>query len=313
VSKNCTRAAKVSVVIPTKNRAGLLRSALTSVLNLSGSDLDIEVIVADDGSTDGTAAVAGEFGAKVVRTVGHGAAASRNAGLRAAEGDFIAFLDDDDVWLANHLRPHLSMLLANPDLAAVVGQAQTADADLNPQGLPWPSSLPDDRDCFRSFLIQFPQIGATVIRATVLDTVGPLDEALTSDEDWDWHLRLALRHRVGFVAVPCVLFRRRGLGTWDDLRWSRLGLMRHVYWLNVRRAGRRAPNPAHLARIFLRHNGAFADYFLQSAWLKANAWDIRGARQALARAIYSSPVHVARATILKTSVRKTFFSVFSSH
>src|SRR5947209_8097109 len=89
---------RVSVIVPTKDRSGLLRQALASVRALEGPDLAIELIVADNGSTDDTAAVAHEFGARLVRTLTPGAAAARNAGLRVATGEYLAFLDDDDVW-----------------------------------------------------------------------------------------------------------------------------------------------------------------------------------------------------------------------
>jgi GT2 family glycosyltransferase len=299
-----THPIRVSVIIPTKNRQQLLCDALTSVFRLSGPDLDLEVIVVDDASTDTTKAVAADFGVQYVGTVGHGAAASRNTGLREATGEFIAFLDDDDVWLGSHLRSHLELFSRDLTLAAVVGQVQAANAELEPFGCPWPASLPNDGYLFQSFLREYPQIGATVIRSSVVKTVGFLDESLSSDEDWDWHLRLALRHRIGFVPIPCALFRVRAAGSWDDLRWSRLAPMRQVYWRNVRRAGRHAPDAITIARTFLRHNGTFADSFLLSARMQAEARDVRATRRALARAVGASPVHVVRALIQDGATRR---------
>ena len=78
----------VSVVIPTKNRAELLRSALASVRALEGPDLEFEIIVADNGSTDHTAAVASDAGARLVFAATPGAAAARNAGMRQAARPF---------------------------------------------------------------------------------------------------------------------------------------------------------------------------------------------------------------------------------
>ena len=96
---------RVSAIIPTKNRAALLREALTSVRAVEGPDLELEIIVADHGSTDDTESVARAFGARLVREPKPGAAAARNTGMRAATGQYVAFLDDDDLWLADHLRP----------------------------------------------------------------------------------------------------------------------------------------------------------------------------------------------------------------
>lgn len=288
------RAPLVSVIVPTKDRCGLLREALASVRALEGDDLRLEVIVADNGSVDDTAVVAAEHGAVLVRTDTPGAAAARNAGMRAATGDYLAFLDDDDIWLPGNLRPHLALLASRPELDAVVGQVQLADERLDWRSAPYPTSMPGDGDVFASFLSGYPQIGATVARASVRETVGEFDESLLGSQDWDWHLRLALRHRVGFVAVPSVLFRQRQTGTYDDLGWRRLGYFRRVFWSNARRAGARRPPPRALARMYIAHSGPFYLGFVQSAQLQAGRGDRAGARRALWRGLRASPLHFTR-------------------
>ena len=185
----CPSRPRVSVIIPTKNRSALLREALASVRALDGPDLELEIIVADNGSSDCTAQVAQDFGARFVQTLAPGAAAVRNAGLRVASGDYLAFLDDDDLWLPGHLRPHLAMLAAQPTYAAVVGQIIAVDAASHPSGAPYPVSLSRDGRVFADFLTYWPQIGATVARRTVLQTVGYFDEPLSGGEEWDWQLR----------------------------------------------------------------------------------------------------------------------------
>jgi glycosyltransferase involved in cell wall biosynthesis len=293
------------VIVPTKNRRSLLCEALASVRALDGPDLDLELIVADNGSTDDTEAVAGRFGARFIRIHTPGAAAARNAGMRAATGEYLAFLDDDDVWLPGHLRPQIEMLRLRPGLAAAVGQVVNCDSLLVSRSRPWPESLPADGDLVASFLRLCPQIGATVVRSSVRDTVGYLDEALLSDEDWDWHLRLALRHGIGFVAAPCVLFRQRSQGLADDLEWMRLGFNRKVFWRNVRRAGRRRPSIRAITRLYLRHNGAYAGAFLRSAAAHAAAGEQRAARRALVRACLASPLHAASTFTRDVKVRRT--------
>ena len=225
---------RVSVIVPTKNRNILLRQALLSIRALEGPDLDLEIIVADNGSSDDTAEVARALGARFVQTNVPGAAAARNAGLRAATGEFIGFLDDDDVWLPGHLRPHLSLLASSPDLDAVVGQVINTDQTLARRSAPWPQELPTNGNVFPAFLACLPQIGATLVRASVRDSIGYFDEQLIGDQDWDWHLRLALSHRVGFVPTPCVLFRQRNVGERDDLHWLRSRFTHRVFWQNVR-------------------------------------------------------------------------------
>jgi glycosyltransferase involved in cell wall biosynthesis len=253
----------VSVIIPTRNRPRLLHSALDSVFRLSGPDLNLQVIVVDDAPSEETRLVAAEFGARHVATIGRGAAAARNTGIREATDTFIAFLDDDDVWLPGHVRSHLALLEGNPALAAVVGQAQAVSVELEPTGSPWQECWPEDGRFFKNFLREYPQFGTTMIRTSAFNSVGFLDESLESDEDW--HLRLSLSHPMGFVPKPCVLFRRRAPGTWDDLRWERLALMRRVYLRNARRAGAHKPNAVSLIQMFLRHDGVFAEHFLLRA------------------------------------------------
>src|SRR5688572_32276770 len=101
-------AARVSVIIPARNAGRWIREAIESVLAQTAPAH--ECIVIDDGSTDDTARVAAEFGApvRVITTGGRGVAAARNAGAASATGDYLAFLDADDVWLPRKLELQLA-------------------------------------------------------------------------------------------------------------------------------------------------------------------------------------------------------------
>lgn len=285
----------ISVIVPTRNRCDLLAEALASVRAIEGPDLELDLIVADNGSSDLTPDVARRYGARLVQTFVPGAAAARNAGLKAAKGEFIAFLDDDDVWLAGHLRPQLDVMEQNPDLAGVIGQVANAAPDLSSHGPFWPTGLAPRGDLFREFFATYPQIGATVVRRSVLESVGYFDEQLTYDQDWDWHLRLALRHPLGFVAEPCVLFRQRPAGQHDELQWRRMAFARRVFFANARRGGpRRSPGPLALARIYLRQFGHYYSYFTESAEAHLAASEPSAARRAVWRAFAASPLHWLR-------------------
>ena len=300
----------VSVVVPTRNREALLRETLASVRALEGADVKIELIVVDNGSTDGTPAVAAAFGARFTQAATPGASAARNAGFRIATGDYITFLDDDDIWLPGHLRPHLKMLESRPDLDAAVGQIQLTDFALQPIGDPYPATMPDDGDVFRSFLLTTPQVGATVARMCVRDTVGYFDEALISSEDWDWHLRLALQHRIGFVPAPSILFRQRLMATFDDLHWMRMAYGRRVFVRNLRRAGRgRRPPWASAVRTYLRHRGESYSYFARSAIAHAEAGERSALRRCVWRAIVASPLHATHDLARETDMRRAITSL----
>src|SRR6266852_4088374 len=116
----------ISVVIPTRNRAALLARALDSVFAQYGigEQFDLEVIVVDDGSTDSTATVVGEYAqVRCLRLSTHrGVSAARNAGIEASRGAFICFLDDDDVWLPGRLRLQIPVFKRHPEAGAVYSQ-----------------------------------------------------------------------------------------------------------------------------------------------------------------------------------------------
>jgi glycosyltransferase involved in cell wall biosynthesis len=117
----------VSVVIPTYQRAALVQEAIESALAQTLTDL--EVVVVDDGSTDGTAEVlAARYGAdprvRVVRKENGGTASARNAGIRAARGRYVAPLDSDDLFLPRHLETLVAALEADPGADLAIGDAR---------------------------------------------------------------------------------------------------------------------------------------------------------------------------------------------
>ena len=290
---------RVSVVIPTRNRGALLAEAIRSVQALGGPDLELEVIVVDNGSTDDTEQVARSLGTRYLRATKPGAAATRNVGICAATGDYIAFLDDDDVWLPGHLRPQLALLDARPDLAACIGQIIPVDEAGHPLADPYPPCLPPDGDAFQAFLGDFPQIGSLVVRTSVRETVGYQDDKHIWGEDWDWFLRIALEHRVGHVPVPAILFRARPVATKleDDTHRIRVGTTRRAYWRNVWRGRHRQLSPSFIVRRALQIDGIFAGYFMMSGAAHAEAGNGPTALQSLLRAFWISPLHVGWAAL----------------
>jgi len=277
--------ARVSVVVPTRDRPCLLGEALASIRALEGPDVSFEILVGDNGGLKETASVVQAFGARHIVVDRAGAGAARNVALEAATGEYVAFLDDDDLWLSEHLRPQLARLTADSDVDAVIGQVVMTDVDRCRFADPWPQSLPDDGDAFAALLGQYPQIGATVARIGVRETVGLFDETLLGDQDWDWHLRLALHHRIGFVPVVGVLFRQRPSGSFDDQEWQRLGYMNRVFFQNVFRSGRRRPSLAHIARLYGRHRGKYYHTFRASTACPFEVGERWAAWRSLGRAL----------------------------
>ena len=191
---------EVSVVISTRGRWDLLRTTLGGALGQQ--EVEHEVIVVDDGSRDETAARLADLADPRLRVVRHqrsmGPAAARNRGLAEARGEWVAFLDDDDLWSPAKLRAQI-------DVATIKGAAfvYAGVLELNEQGsvievepAPDPIELPEK-------LLVRNAIPATcsnlVVRAQVLRQLGGFDERFFHLADWDLGLRLAQ----GYSGAAC--------------------------------------------------------------------------------------------------------------
>jgi glycosyltransferase involved in cell wall biosynthesis len=169
----------ISAIIPLYNQARFLRAAVESILEQSWREL--ELIVVDDGSTDGSLDTLGRLRQRVTvySQENRGPAAARNLGVRNASGEVIAFLDADDLWPPEKLKHQVPPLLEDPEIDAVLGRIQ----------------------CFRSGTNQEKkvnlygksfygvQLGSVLFRRVVFDKVGFFDEKLFFSEDHDWFFR----------------------------------------------------------------------------------------------------------------------------
>jgi glycosyltransferase involved in cell wall biosynthesis len=186
----------VSVVLPTYNRAPLLGRAIRSVLGQTYADF--EVIVVDDGSTDGTAGVVAAFGDPRVSYVrlarNSGASAARNAGIRVARGKFLAFQDSDDEWLPAKLQKQMSVFERGPGgLGVVYSDMQRVWDDGTTSYFAAPDVLPGRLLGTSVWFYQVCDLGvqSTVIRREWLDAAGHFNEALPALEDLEMFIRLS--------------------------------------------------------------------------------------------------------------------------
>jgi GT2 family glycosyltransferase len=183
---------QVSVIVPCYNHARYLPQALHSVLSQTFSDW--EAIIVDDGSTDNTRDIAARFSDPRVQykyQENRGLSAARNAGIRAARGQYLAFLDADDAWAPEFLEACVAKLAAVDTAAAVVTLCRFIDED--GVDLPRVGGRAVSSEAFRACLMEggfFPP-NAALVRAHAAQRAGPFDENLTSLEDWDLWLRIA--------------------------------------------------------------------------------------------------------------------------
>ena len=198
---------EVSVIIPTYNRRAMLLEAIDSVH--AQSIREFELIVVDDGSTDGSAEHLKGL-AKTVRVerIEHrGPAAARNHGVALARAPLIAFLDSDDLWLPAKLERQLAFMRASPDCAI----SQTNEIwirkgrRVNP-GLRHRKRAGDIFiDSLRTCLIS---MSATMMRTELFRSLGGFDEMMDAAEDYDLWLRILIDHEAGLLDEPLVT--RRG-------------------------------------------------------------------------------------------------------
>jgi glycosyltransferase involved in cell wall biosynthesis len=189
----------VSVVIPARNAAATLPRAVRSVL---AQAYPVDVIVVDDASADGTAALAAALGARVVRLDRRGgAAAARNAGIAAARGGLIAFQDADDEWLPGKLRRQVALLCAAPDAAFAACGARLVGQDGGDLGPLYGGAVPEaGAQAWRALLARNTIATPSVVAwRRSLDAVGPFDPALPVAEDQDMWLRLAMHGRLVYL------------------------------------------------------------------------------------------------------------------
>jgi glycosyltransferase involved in cell wall biosynthesis len=209
----------VSVVIPVYNGAAHIAQTLDSVFAQSYRPL--EVLLVDDASPDNTLAVATATGhpLRVLRQDNAGVSQARNAGAAASHGELLCFLDQDDVWHAEHLQRQVDVFLARPDCGVVVSPYQHwYPPDFDPAAAaavaPPPAdagALEDDFSgwVYHQFMLDcWALTSATTIRRSAWDHVGGFNVAQSYGEDWDLWLRLSREVQFAKLRWPPVLYRQ---------------------------------------------------------------------------------------------------------
>lgn len=194
----------VSVIIPTYNRAWCLRQAVDSVL--SQEYKAIELIVVDDGSTDDTPQLLEGYAGRmaVLRQANRGVSAARNAGIAAARGELIAFLDSDDRWLPGKLAHQAEFFALHPE--ALICQTEELWVRNGRRVNPGKRHRKRGGMIFEASLeLCLVSPSAVMVRRELFDRVGAFDESLPACEDYDLWLRVSCRFPVHLVEIPLIV------------------------------------------------------------------------------------------------------------
>jgi len=192
----------VSIIIPVYNRERFIGEAVESALDQQ--DIDKEVIVVDDGSTDGTTAALQRYLSRInyLRQKNGGPPAARNSGIAVAQGEYVTFLDSDDLWPRGRTRMLLDCLNAHPDAGVAMGRMRYARAEVSRFDEFLAAS--EKTEPIRNY-----NLGASLIRASVMQTVGTFDETMRYSDDWDWFVRAREKHiRIEFLPGVTLVNRR---------------------------------------------------------------------------------------------------------
>lgn len=193
---------KISVVVPTFNRAHTLKRCLDSIF---GQTLKpYEVIVVDDGSTDNTSEILKKYSATIIKTENRGVSAARNLAVKESSGEWIALLDSDDEWLPNRLQDQQNLLKLFPDLKLIHGEEIWVrnGKRVNQKKIHKKSGGYIYQNCLPLCCIS---PSASLIKKETYDEFGGFDEDFPVCEDYDLWLKITAKYEVGYVEEPLII------------------------------------------------------------------------------------------------------------
>ncbi|MBM4053175.1 MAG: glycosyltransferase [Planctomycetes bacterium] len=199
----------VSIIMPTYNCATYLPESIDSVLAQTYEAY--EIIVIDDGSTDNTKSVLAPYMEKI-RYIdlgrNKGLPTARNLGIESAKGEFIAFLDADDIWMPEKLELSIDQFLKNPDVGMVYSKHINVDSKSRYREGKIKGKLPSGNIFAQLFFEQnFVICSSVVVRKEVFNKAGLFDYELVNCQDWDMWLRIAFYYKAIGINTPLVKYR----------------------------------------------------------------------------------------------------------
>jgi glycosyltransferase involved in cell wall biosynthesis len=248
--------ARVSVIIPCFNRRHLLGRAVESVLRQTINDF--ELVIVDDGSSDGTQEFCAAFEDPRIRYVRHdvnrGASAARNTGLEHSKGEFVAFLDSDDIWLESKLEKQLAAFdVGSKRLGVVYTRFRKIDWHYEPEVRRWQGDI-------RARILVNNCVGTAstpMIRRRCFEVSGDFDESLRCSEDWDLWIRMAEHWDFECISEELVHYYPQPISLTADFRGALLAYAalfeKHAERINGLQDSTRAEHYFYRGRIYMTH------------------------------------------------------------
>lgn len=224
----------ISVVIPMYNSKDTIFDSIDSIINQSRYDLIREIIVVDDGSTDGSSQFVSEHYAenkkiKVIRKKNGGVSSARNAGIQSALSEWIAFLDSDDIWLDEKIRVQWEAVTAHPEIMFI-------GSNRNKENIHWGRKYDDKRkiyfmDLKHVLLKNWPHPSSVLVKKELLHMTGLFDEKKQYAEDGDLWNRIAIRSGIYYISN---IYINTGANKISFGQWGLSANLRGMYQGNIR-------------------------------------------------------------------------------
>lgn len=296
---------KISVVVPTYNAEETILETVDSVLKQTLTDF--ELIIINDGSTDKTLETLNkvqDHRLKVETFENAGVIESRNRGIRLAQGEYISFLDSDDVWKPSKLSEQLQALENHPEAAVAYSWVDYIDVNSNFIHHGW---HPEHQGDVYNEMFQycFIENGSNIlVRREAIATIGEFDPAAAHAEDWDFYLRLAEKFQFACVPQVHILYR-----TVPNSRSSQINKLEKAGFFVLQKAFRKSPQ--RLQRLRKKSLRGFYSYLFYRAFSQAkNREQWLTALKMLLKGIWHSPAILN--AIAKRRIGRAFYGVIAN-
>ena len=243
---------QLSAIITAYNSEAFIAEAIQSILSQT-IPVD-EIIVVDDGSNDRTSEIVlqyKKFGVRYIYQNNQGPSAARNRGAHEARGEYIAFLDADDLWLSDKTEKQLTYLLTHPELSLISGMVWVWDFDTNRQTLDVIKPKNEKKiplDLLIDNIIGNPSM--TIIKKEAFDNIGGYNPLLRWGEDWDLWIRISEKYKLFILPEPVIVYRSHAANLSHSDRWEKYNKTWQISKLAILKSKWSYFQPFLLARSF---------------------------------------------------------------